>query len=145
MHPIMTYYSLTQAGASVPAKHFLRVLESRLSLDHRPRHLLQGGCVLCSSAWPCGSKASGCQSMPWLILCVVHVPAGRDTKSPPTPPPTLHLSICPISAASMWAALCRPNDLLQGSITLRMSWLMQSSVRRSQGSRLPCPPAHRAC
>lgn len=49
------------------------------------------------------------------------------------------------SAASIWAVLCRPNDLLRGSITLHVSWLMQSSVGRSQGSRLPCPPAHRAC
>lgn len=89
---------------------------------------------------------SGCRCMLWatpsILMCCMFQLRGTQI---PHPLPTLHPSICPIPAAWIWAALCRPNDLLQGSITLCVSWLMQSSVGRTQGSGLLCPPAHRAC
>lgn len=150
----MTYHSLTQAGASVPAKELLESSE-KSSFSGPLSQILNSMENAVISPMPGlvettegGSKASGRRCMLWVehtsILHVLHVPAGRDT-NPPPPSPTLHLSICLISTAAIWAALSRPNGLLQGSTTLCVSWLMQSSVGRAQESGLPCPPAPRAC
>lgn len=100
---------------------------------------------LCSYTWPCGNnqsgtKGSGCRCMFWVkprILCVLHVPDGRDTSSPCHSRLFLPLTISPTSAASIWAVFCRPTDLLQGPITLPLSWLLRNSVGRTQGNGFP--------
>lgn len=92
---MMTYHSLTQAGASVPAKELLESSE-KSSFSGPLSQILNSMENAVISPMPGlvettegGSKASGCRCMLWVehtsILHVLHVPAGRDTNPPPPP------------------------------------------------------------